>query len=117
LAAQVATVGDFMDWESLMTILEMPKWDETECSVERRKNLYVRKNASVKSKFVFYTTHEVADILRRSYYTISEWVRDGVIDAQPVGREYLISEDSLMAFLKGEKERHGKRKKTVRFPR
>ena len=47
----------------------------------------------------FYTSKEVAEILKLSNYTIGEYIRSGKLKAIKFGRVWRISENQLKQFL------------------
>ena len=51
-----------------------------------------------------YTAAEVAEICHVTVETVREWIKQDKIKATRPGREYLIDEEDLRAFLK---EKHG----------
>ena len=50
---------------------------------------------------IFYTTNEVAQILRIKEGTVRKWVREEKIDAVKFGRVWRISEKALKIFVAG----------------
>lgn len=51
-----------------------------------------------------YTCPEVAEICKVQPETVRQWIKDKKLPASKPGREYLIDEEDLRAFLK---EKHG----------
>lgn len=47
----------------------------------------------------FYTPEEVAKMLKVGYYNIYNRVRYGEIEAQQIGRKWIITADAIMAYL------------------
>jgi excisionase family DNA binding protein len=54
---------------------------------------------------LMYSVQDVADKLGVSTFSIERYVRAGRISAVKIGRETLISQDALHAFLKGQSTR------------
>lgn len=53
----------------------------------------------------FFTVQEVADKLRYGYHAVYLWCKQGIIDAQPLPRGYIISDDALEEFLQKLREK------------
>lgn len=49
----------------------------------------------------YYTVKDAAETLHMSVRQIREYIKQGRIEANKVGRAYLIAEDSLTRFVKG----------------
>jgi len=47
----------------------------------------------------FFTTHEVASILKTTTRTIQRYIKDGKIQAAPIGGRYKISAEQLKNFI------------------
>lgn len=50
----------------------------------------------------FYNLKEIAELLGRHYMTIYDHVRKGLLPANKVGRNYIVSKEQLEQYLKGE---------------
>ena len=50
----------------------------------------------------FLTTEEVAEMTRRSIFTVRRWIREGRLKAVKVGGRLLIEESSFLDFLSGQ---------------
>ena len=51
----------------------------------------------------FYTTQEIADILRVDYMTVYRWIRAGKLDAYQVQKQYRIRESDFEKFMQANK--------------
>ena len=45
------------------------------------------------------TISEIAEMFNRSEYTVMQWCRNGILPAFKVGRDWLIPEDRLLAWI------------------
>lgn len=51
----------------------------------------------------YYTTQEIADILKVDYMTVYRWIRAGKLDAYQVQKQYRIKESDFEKFMKASK--------------
>ena len=51
----------------------------------------------------FYTTQEIADILRVDYMTVYRWIRAGKLDAYQVQKHYRIKGSDFEKFMQANK--------------
>jgi excisionase family DNA binding protein len=51
----------------------------------------------------FYTTQEIADILRVDYMTVYRWIRAGKLEAYQVQKQYRIKESDFNKFMEANK--------------
>jgi len=54
----------------------------------------------------FYTTQEIADILRVDYMTVYRWIRAGKLEAYQVQKQYRIKESDFNKFMEANKTRN-----------
>jgi excisionase family DNA binding protein len=52
----------------------------------------------------FYTTQEIADILRVDYMTVYRWIRAGKLEAYQVQKQYRIKESDFEKFMEANKK-------------
>ena len=52
----------------------------------------------------YYTTQEIADLLRVSYMTVFRWIQAGKLDAYQVQKHYRIKESDFQKFMKANKK-------------
>jgi len=52
---------------------------------------------------IFYTTEEVADLLKISAKTVREMIKSKRLEAVRVGKEYRITEDQIRKYIKENK--------------
>lgn len=52
---------------------------------------------------VFYTTEEIADLLKVSAKTVREMIKSKRLEAVRVGKEYRITEDQIRKYIKENK--------------
>jgi excisionase family DNA binding protein len=67
---------------------------------EWRNNLYSMSMPVDDDELKFYTTEEVAEILRTTPRNITAWIREGKLHAVKVGKFYRVSEKDLKEFLR-----------------
>ncbi len=51
-------------------------------------------------KETFYTTNEVAKMLKVTYLTVYRWIQDGKLTAYKAGKQYRIKKKDLDRFIK-----------------
>ena len=51
----------------------------------------------------YYTTQEIADILKVDYMTVYRWIRAGKLDAYQVQKHYRIKESDFQKFMEASK--------------
>ena len=51
----------------------------------------------------YYTTQEIADILKVDYMTVYRWIRAGKLDAYQVQKQYRIKESDFQKFMEANK--------------
>lgn len=51
----------------------------------------------------FYTTQEIADILKVDYMTVYRWIRAGKLEAYQVQKQYRIKESDFNKFMAANK--------------
>ena len=51
----------------------------------------------------FYTTQEIADILKVDYMTVYRWIRAGKLEAYLVQKQYRIKESDFNKFMEANK--------------
>ena len=51
----------------------------------------------------YYTTQEIADILKVDYMTVYRWIRGGKLDAYQVQKQYRIKESDFEKFMAANK--------------
>lgn len=51
----------------------------------------------------YYTTQEIADILKLDYMTVYRWIRAGKLDAYQVQKHYRIKESDFQKFMEASK--------------
>ncbi len=67
---------------------------------ECRTTLYNMPMPVDDDELTFYTTEEVAEILRTTPRNITAWIREGKLHAVKVGKFYRVSEKDLKEFLR-----------------
>ena len=57
----------------------------------------------------FYTTKEVAEMFDVTVHSVQRWIRSGHLEANKIGRKYLIKEEYVENMLEREKVKVGGR--------
>lgn len=53
-------------------------------------------------KDIYYTLHEVAEMLKISYMTVFRWVKNGKLESCKFGKQYRIKKDVLESFIRND---------------
>ncbi len=61
----------------------------------------------------YYTTQEIADMLKVAYMTVYRWIQDGKLEAYQVQKHYRIKESDFQKFMESNKKVacHGRQNK------
>ena len=66
-------------------------------------NVAIPRGAMMAPAPMFYTTEEVADLLKISAKTVREMIKSKRLEAVRVGKEYRITEDQIRKYIKENK--------------